>query len=316
LSRVLFYAFGGGYGHLNRTRHLLEEVKRRAGVTTLVLCPTRAQPWVEAFSPCSACADIGRAALGRWVDEQMEGFRPDLVVVDTFPRGILGELNLPQKLPKVLVTRWVIPDYYRMPGVFQALVGYSEICWTEPRSDVSFPGTDCQPVLSAAEPRPREQARALLRPRGPLVLALGSGKPAEQLAWAKRLQACAKARSWDLRWYSRELGTARENLGRDLRAADAVISAAGYNSYYEIASVGVPVLWLPQKRLTDDQFRRAQGEFPFSHQGAQRVATGPEDLRSSLDTLLQSSAVAGQRPQGRAQVVDILLKHLQKGAWR
>jgi UDP-N-acetylglucosamine:LPS N-acetylglucosamine transferase len=108
------------------------------------------------------------------------------------------------------------------------------------------------------------------------------------------------------------LGTAHEHLAQNLGAADAVISAAGYNSYYEIASVGVPVLWLPQKRLTDDQFRRAQGEFPFSHQGAQRVATRPDALRSCLDTLLWSSAVAGQRPQGRGQVVDILQKHLQR----
>jgi hypothetical protein len=47
-------------------------------------------------------------------------------------------------------------------------------------------------------------------------------------------------------------------LARYLRAFDAVVGAAGYNTCYELVQSGVPALLVPNAQLVDDQVRRAR----------------------------------------------------------
>lgn len=119
-----------------------------------------------------------------------------------------------------------------------------------------------------------------------------------------------------MRWCSREMGTEQVDMASALRETDLVVSAAGYNSYYEVAAVGVPVLWLPQQRPIDDQWRRARGEMPFAHAGPQRIASSDEPLGPHLEALMGASYVAGQQPRGRERIAEILQNLLQKGAPR
>jgi UDP:flavonoid glycosyltransferase YjiC (YdhE family) len=47
------------------------------------------------------------------------------------------------------------------------------------------------------------------------------------------------------------------SLARYLRAFDAFVGAAGYNTCCEVAQAGIPALLVPNERLADDQMRRA-----------------------------------------------------------
>lgn len=307
---------GGGFGHLTRTRHLLSELRRRTPVESLVLCPRRAVGWVQRFSSAAGIDKVSGIELGSWVAAQISAFRPDLLVVDTFPRGVLGELEFPVGLPRVLVARWGDPRFYLHPPVRRALDSYSDVCWTEPRPHSQLPGLDCGPVLDEKEPLPRGQARQLWpQPCGrPLVLGLGSGPVKDQRALAERLRQ-ARLESVDIHWCSRELGTSRPELGRLLRAADVVVTASGYNSYYEVARAQVPALWIPQSRLVDNQRLRAEGAFPFAHRGPQEILESDQKLAPALSSLLEAgpSSIPWEAPRGREQVGDVLVRQLTKG---
>ncbi len=310
VRRILFYALGGGFGHVTRACHLAGEMGRR-GIRTLVLCPDRCRSHVERTSPCQATANLERSQLALWFQRRLVEFEPDLLVMDTFPRGVLGEVVTPPGLAKLLVTRWVAPDYYRKPVVRKALQEFDEICWTEPRSDLSFPGLDCEPVMSMTAPLGRVAARLTMgADERPLILGMGSGEDSDQRKILHRLKRLGRLQQWDVRWFSRELGTYVEDLASLLKGADVIVSAAGYNSYYEIARAGVPVLFLPQQRTVDDQMKRARGVFGFSGRGEVRVHRSDQGWEASLLELMDrrtASRVADcPAPRGRDQVADVM----------
>ncbi|MEJ7875172.1 MAG: hypothetical protein WKF62_00815, partial [Solirubrobacterales bacterium] len=61
-------------------------------------------------------------------------------------------------------------------------------------------------------------------------------------------------------------------MSRYLRGFDATVSAGGYNAYHELIRFGVPSLFVPMRRQTDDQYARAR----FAEEtGVGRGATGP-----------------------------------------
>jgi UDP:flavonoid glycosyltransferase YjiC (YdhE family) len=65
-------------------------------------------------------------------------------------------------------------------------------------------------------------------------------------------------------------------MSRYLRAFDAAVSAAGYNAYHELVRFGVPTLFVPMARRTDDQAARARWA---EHDGIGLAASGPGDER-------------------------------------
>ena len=95
-------------------------------------------------------------------------------------------------------------------------------------------------------------------------------------------------------------------MSKYLRAFDATVSAAGYNAYHELIRFGVPSLFVPMRRQTDDQEARAR----FAEEsGVGRGLRGPSDpaLESKLDDLLDPSsrqrmrsALSDQRPENGA----------------
>jgi hypothetical protein len=95
-------------------------------------------------------------------------------------------------------------------------------------------------------------------------------------------------------------------MSKYLRAFDATVSAAGYNAYHELIRFGVPSLFVPMRRQTDDQ--EARSRFA-ENAGVGLGVSGPGDaeLESKLDALLDDArrramraALAEQRPQNGA----------------
>src|SRR4051812_49405599 len=94
-GRWLIYALGGGLGHLTRSLALA----RAAGVTVRVLTNSpfaACLPFEQATGPQVSLLRIdptlGRVAVAEVVGATLEPCDFDVLVVDTFPRGLGGEL--------------------------------------------------------------------------------------------------------------------------------------------------------------------------------------------------------------------------------
>lgn len=74
-------------------------------------------------------------------------------------------------------------------------------------------------------------------------------------------------------------------MSRYFAAFDAAVSAAGYNAYHELLALGVPTLFVPMSRETDDQAARARRA---AETGLGRAVSGPRspELEHELDALL------------------------------
>ena len=95
-------------------------------------------------------------------------------------------------------------------------------------------------------------------------------------------------------------------MSRYLRAFDVTVSAAGYNAYHELIRFGVPSLFVPMRRQTDDQEARARYA---DESGVGLGVAGPDapGLESKLDELLDDarreamrSVLREQRPENGA----------------
>lgn len=130
-------------------------------------------------------------------------------------------------------------------------------------------------------------------------------------------------------------------LVRYLKAFDAAVSAAGYNSVHELLGAGIPTLFIPSvNHATDDQRRRAEGvaaqgaalvssvdltgtTAELSPAGEQALSRGNlhRDLESAVSALFESTTRASltracanlERPQGGQSVADLLAERI--GRW-
>ncbi len=216
--------------------------------------------WLPTSERTKLVASVRAAVLGqRW----------DVLVIDTFPRGLLGELAplLPRlACPKVLVHRDVSPAYWQRFSL-EAFVQHYDL--------VLLPG-EAGPLrrhrnLAATEPwlirdshelLAREAARLRLgvaaEDERPLVLVSASGTDAEMSAagrLASRL-ACrlpsavvklaAPSGNGHLVWPLLEV----------LPGVDVLVGAGGYNTVNEARCTSTPIAALPRARLYDRQARR------------------------------------------------------------
>ena len=89
-------------------------------------------------------------------------------------------------------------------------------------------------------------------------------------------------------------------MSRYFAAFDAAVAAAGYNAYHELIALGVPSLFVPMARDTDDQPARARYA---EAAGLGFGVTGPEDpeLEPKLERLLGEHAEIASRLAGRGE---------------
>jgi len=308
MSRILYYALGGGHGHALRGLAVVSRLPN----ATLVL-PERLGAWARALGVRHVAAP----------EADLAGFAaslepPELLVADVFPRGPVGELGplLERAGACWLVARRVRPAFYLDPCVREALeTRYERVVWTEPcppaLAELRVPALQLAPVLLAPGPLSREVARAALgvAPATPLVLALGSGPPECQYRLQRLLAKLAERLGTVLRFVSHELPAVPPQVwalfpaARWLPAADAVVAAGGYHAVHETTAAGVPAVFLPQKRRYDDQDARVAGR---------RVARSPEELAAQLRAVLGG---AGRLPAG-GLVADAAQQHAPEAGAR
>ena len=239
------------------------------------------------------------------VVESLQKFACDVLIVDTFPRGLGGELpDLLQtmKCRKVLVHRDLNPRYVDEVNLSQDLDFYDQLLvpgepapfQAHPRAQWTSPWLirDDSELLDPAESR---KTLGVTSDTIPVIAVLGCGKPAELAQMhtvATRLNKEFKFKA-AVRFVSPRVGhSATVNCDEELvavqlwpflkslRGVSLVVGGGGYNTVYETRCTRTPLIGFAQPRLYDRQSERLRPD---------QIATSYEDVRKLVAQIVARS---------------------------
>jgi len=253
---ILYYAIGGGLGHLVRARAVLHTLGVADRAALVTASPFAADPRVVGELPVIRVPDAldgDRAALRRWLGDLVACLRPERLVADAFPAGVLGELEAGLAVPMDHVARLL-----RWPRYARRLDG------PLPRIETTFavePLHDDQlaALRSASE---RVVALSLVDPPAPprddaagAALVVHTG-PAREVC----VLASLAARTGHPVRIARPVGPDLDvhPASALFTRAAAIVTAAGFNAVRQAAPFGDRHLCLPFPRPLDDQRARAR----------------------------------------------------------
>lgn len=280
------------------------------------------------------------ALAKQWVWHSIALLRPDLFVVDTFPGGsfqeLLGVLDL-CKHP-ALVLRPVRPEFARRPA-FRALASLYERVIVPSREQDEAGLADALglarerlcfvgPIMrgESFERLSRADARACLgvpeQARCLLVSGGGGGDDGVDELFDAVIAALARAQLDDVwlvfaagplfrgrpRGGPRRVWWTTPNLPSLLAAFDASVCAGGFNSVHELGFAGVPTVFVPQRKVADDQHERAsklvEREAAICVELEQATAPGNSALADALCSVLDRQRSAQLAANARAFTPD------------
>ena len=229
--------------------------------------------------------------------------KPKLLVVDTFPRGMVGEIaelaaSLP--CPVVLIQRYLNPSYLLQFKVAAFLGEHYHLVVRI--ADALEPQTLSQRTVDVPPVTVREarQVSAAGSRSGWLFVDWGEGsEPYVQVA-----REAARQRGKQLRILRHgERYPAVDSMPN----AELVIGAGGYNLFHEAALTGTPAIFVPCRRMYDDQFGRTAN--------APHART-PEALRALLEQEPPAPLLphAGEGAAAAVAVIQALLAGMEKPA--
>ena len=318
----LVYALGGGWGHLTRAAALARVARRPVRILTNSpyageVRARLAELDIVALDPERSAARARQEAL-----RHVQASQAACLIVDTFPRGLGGELAtlLPEwGALRVLIHRDLNPAYVRekalgefvrsnydlviRPGPAEAapLAGLPQVRMTAPWL-----------IRSAHELPSREAARSLLGVEArQCVLVCAAGNRDEQAWYGSLTQAlsaalqgvavrCASplcppgcpAEAWFRYWPAMDL----------LSGVDLVVGGAGYNTVNECLACGVPLIARAWPRKYDRQSLRAAGQ-------AEACPTSIDEAVAAVKACLARPGRTVTRrefPNGASEAVEIL----------
>jgi predicted glycosyltransferase len=301
--RIVFYAInGGGVGHATRLLAIGRWMRRYAAhagyaVEPIFLSSSEADHllFAEGFPsfkvPSKAAALAANldkptfyGLVKQWLWHSVGLLRPDLFVVDTFPRGSFGELPACLDLCKrrAFVYRPVRRELAEHVDFQTALGLYDAIVVPEDTASVPMPPdvvsrSSASGVIAARERvelATRAAARAQLGiPDSSLAVFASAGGGGDPHAAAD----LAAVKAWALarpdvvlvlgvgplftgapEFHERLRFWSAPGFGAMLPAADLAISGAGYNSFAELRQARVPTVFVPQDKVADEQLVRAE----------------------------------------------------------
>ena len=284
---VAIYAMGGGWGHLTRAVALA----RILDGPVIVFSNTAYADLVRSAEPGVTI----EAGPPHHVLRRVSQIAPGTLVVDTFPRGVGGELTclLPRlKARKVFVRRDLNPRYLAWANLEEWIRQHYDLVFIPGELEANMPGAVVTPPWLIRDPAelPRRQRFDVL------VCAAGNtqelewyGQVARMLASRNINAACVAPTCppgcppelWVRHWPAIDL----------ISCARVVIGGGGYNTVYECQACGVPLLAKPWPRKYDRQERRAR------HSAAATVST-PEEAVAAACSLLHTPTQTRPGPGG------------------
>lgn len=265
----LIYALGGGWGHLTRAIALARIAQRGRPLRILTNSP---------YAGIAVERDLDVVALDTraGVVKEIAECAPECLIVDTFPRGIGGELiSTPKARATVLVHRDINPRYVESARLREIVAARYDLVLVPGAGEGSQLGNP--PPAITTDPWLVRCAGELSHSapiEGGSVLVCASGKP-EELKWYGTVIAellrldcpapvrCAAAECppdcpkecWVRYWPAIDL----------VASAAVVIGGAGYNTVAECLALGVPLVARPWPRMYDRQELRAQRAAKCGH---------------------------------------------------
>jgi predicted glycosyltransferase len=240
---ILYYALGGGLGHLTRARKVLAALGLTDRAVLLTASRFAHDPRVTGGLPVlKVPRNLGRdrAAFRAWLQPVLR--EADELIVDSFPAGILGELSGLALPPARHVARRLRWDAYE-PRLDGPLPRYDAIYELEPLSHDLGPTQPLElPATPIGEPLVDE----------PHWLVVHSGPQHEVDELLKRAHDAPKLVV--VSPHHRDVYPVAPHLAH----AERVITAAGFNAVHENAPWRERHTLVPFPRALDDQFARAE----------------------------------------------------------
>lgn len=314
--KLLVYALGGGLGHLTRSIAFAQIAVRRGHAVQILsnspygsaLLDIASEHLPEQLAVTLLPHDGEAAEVRHAVQDLVICSQHDVLVVDTFPRGIGGELpTIFQRCcrPRYLVHRTLPARYVAERDLFSWASRHYQRMFMPGESanfeDASNAHATAPWFLCASKDLlGREEARRRLGSPSecdlPCVLVLGCGRFEEEeqfercsVKLAELLQGRAYVRFASLREQTNRPASVRYwPTLKLLRGVDLLVGAGGYNTVQEARATSTPLLALPQKRLYDDQYHRLQEH--------ERVDSFQGLLQRVVRFIDESREVSVQRP--------------------
>jgi hypothetical protein len=293
---ITIYALGGGWGHLTRAAALARFHHAR----------------IVTNSPYVGLIPELHTELVATVEEAVRAVEreTDVLVVDTFPRGLGGELAgiLPGlRAKKILVNRILNPEYVQWADLGRFVAdhydgvirpGEESELWKVPDAKVTAPWLVREPQ------RVTEQVDVIVC----------AGGMANELPWYGEVTA-ELAKDLRVRCLAAELppGCPPDRWVHYWPAIDWIASArvvvggAGYNTVHECQAMGVPLIARPRPRKYDCQRWRAE-----QHSGIRIVETAQQAAEAAREAMQGPLPVAPPWRNGAeeaARYLDTLLFH-------
>ncbi len=274
---ALYYALGGGLGHITRARALLSQWNVEASIltrseylgNTAVCAGLDLMPVPDVFAHAEDFAP--------WLQALLHRMRPHTLYLDSFPAGLFGELcgmPLPagmriQHLARLL--RW---DAYRplirsgAPRLHQVDVleplNPDHQAWLETQAG-TMDWLEVQEPAQEIDERVLRDFSALPRPRWLVVHSGPVGETGELLAYAReqaRIEGLRPVLVLNTQAFSGSLRPGELRLSCYPAAplfslADRIISACGFNTMRQTLAHRERHRFMPMPRCLDDQFARA-----------------------------------------------------------
>ena len=303
----LIYALGGGLGHLHRAITLARAARKAAHSCCILTNSPYAHllPLTEQLAKTDQVIRIDptldRDGVKERIATVIEETDFDVFVVDTFPRGLGGELFelLPGiSVPKVLIHRDLNPQYVEQLQLSDFIANYDKIILpgenaayaNAPQSEKTAPWllADADEILSPNEARHKLRAAQNTLP---IIAVIDSGKT-DELVETTRIAAILDERFGHeacIRYIRpRDLAPNIDGAHRTLAlwpllptysAVSLVVGAGGYNTVQECRATATPLIAMPRKRMYDRQLRRLQDA---------EIARDIDDMTGKVEAVIES----------------------------
>ncbi|MBW4560734.1 MAG: UDP-N-acetylglucosamine--LPS N-acetylglucosamine transferase [Mojavia pulchra JT2-VF2] len=276
----LIYALGGGWGHLNRALSLGRIAATQRKVKIITNSPYAQHIDDEGCLVQRIPHNAGFSEACLRVRELLSCTCYDRLIIDTFPRGLGGELAdvLPNlhHIPRILIHRDINPRYVAAKKLESFVI--------ENFDKVIVPG-EGKDLPFCALPNVQHTAPWLIRNSWELPDRITTRSHILKVDKSiKTILVCASGQTSELALFGQLALQLHQNFPECavrilaatcptecpeglcvshhpgiecVAAADVVIGGAGYNTVYECAAVGVPLVALALERLYDRQKKRA-----------------------------------------------------------